>query len=126
MGHHIVMGRRTWESLGRCLPGRVNVIITSDKNFIADGSIVVHSLEEALQISSQDPEIFIFGGGKIFKEALPLVDRIYMTMVHAQIEGDVHFPVINIDEWNEISREDFKADEKNQYDYSFITLERKL
>jgi dihydrofolate reductase len=126
MGHHIVMGRRTWESLGRLLPGRVNVIITTDKNFAAEGGIVVHSMEEALQVSSPDPEIFIFGGGKIFKEALPLVDRIYLTLVHTQVEGDAHFPILNKDEWNEISREDFKADEKNQYDYSFITLEKKL
>src|SRR3954463_1699882 len=73
MGHHIIMGRRTWESLGRPLPGRENVVITRDKNFVAEGATVVHSLEEALKISYSDNEIFIFGGGKVFQEALPKV-----------------------------------------------------
>src|SRR5438105_2108160 len=79
MGHHLIMGRKTWESLGKPLPGRVNIIITSNNNFKAEGGVVVHSLEEAIKISSQDAEPFIFGGGKIFKEALPMVDKIYMT-----------------------------------------------
>ena len=124
MGHHLIMGRKTWESLGRPLPGRVNVVITSDKNYKAEGGIVVHSLKEALNVSSQDDEVFIFGGGIIFKEAFPIVDRIYMTRVHAYVEGDTYFPDFNLKDWKEISREDFKADEKNQYDYSFITLDK--
>ena len=125
MGHHIIMGRKTWESLGKALPGRTNVIITTDKNFKAEGGVVVHSLKEALSISSIDNEIFIFGGGKIFKEAMPLVKKIYITRVHSIIDGDTFFPVLDMNDWKETSREDFKADEKNQYDYSFVTLERK-
>ncbi len=125
MGHHLIMGRRTWESLGRPLPGRTNVVITSDKNYKAEGGVVVHSLNEALQTSSNDNEAFIFGGGKIFKEALPKVNKIYMTIVHAKIDGDTFFPELDKKEWQEIEREDFEADEKNQYDYSFITLKRK-
>src|SRR3954470_15772512 len=78
MGHHIIMGRKTWESLGRALPGRINVVITSDKNYKAEGGVVVHSIKEALNISSHDDEIFIFGGGKIFNETISIVDRIYM------------------------------------------------
>ena len=124
MGHHLIMGRLTWESLGRPLPGRTNVVITSDRNYIAEGGVVVGSLAEAIILSSQDPEGFIFGGGKVFKEALPKVDKIYMTRVHAKVEGDAFFPALDMNEWREVEREDFKADEKNQYDYSFITLER--
>jgi dihydrofolate reductase len=124
MGHHLIMGRKTWESLGRPLPGRINVVITSDKNYKAEGGIVMHSLKEALEISSKDDEVFIFGGGTIFKEAMHLVDRIYMTRIHAVIDGDTFFPALKLNEWKEISREDFKADERNEYDYSFITLER--
>lgn len=124
MGHHIIMGRKTWESLGKALPGRINVVITTDKNFKAEGGVVVQSLKEALTVSSSDDEIFIFGGGKIFKEAMPLVKKIYMTKVHSIIDGDTFFPVLDMKDWKETSREDFKADEKNQYDYSFVTLER--
>ena len=125
MGHHIIMGRKTWESLGKALPGRINVVITTDKNFKAEGGVVVHSLNEALAFSSADDEIFIFGGGKIFKEAMPLVNKIYITRVHSIIDGDTFFPVLDRSDWKEISREDFKADEKNQYNYSFLTLVRK-
>ena len=125
MGHHIIMGRKTWESLGKALPGRINVVITTDKNFKAEGGVVVHSLNEALAYSSVDDEIFIFGGGKIFKEAMPLVNKIYITRVHSIIDGDTFFPVLDRSDWKEISREDFKADEKNQYNYSFLTLVRK-
>ena len=124
MGHHIIMGRKTWESLGKALPGRINVVITTDKNFKAEGGVVVHSLKEAFTVSSSDDEIFIFGGGKIFKEAMPLVKKIYITKVHSIIDGDTFFPVLDMKDWKETSREDFKADEKNQYDYSFVTLER--
>ena len=125
MGHHIIMGRKTWESLGKALPGRINVVITTDKNFKAEGGVVVQSLNEALAFSSADDEIFIFGGGKIFKEAMPLVNKIYITRVHSIIDGDTYFPVLDRSDWKEISREDFKADEKNQYNYSFLTLVRK-
>jgi dihydrofolate reductase len=124
MGHHIIMGRKTWESLGRPLPGRVNVVITSDKNFHAKGATVVHSLKDAINISAEDSEVFIFGGGKIFREALPLVDKLYLTIVHAIVEGDTYFPELNKNEWKEISKENFKADEKNEHDYSFVTMER--
>jgi dihydrofolate reductase len=124
MGHHIIMGRRTWESLGRPLRGRENVVITRDKNFVAEGATVVHSLEEALNISSADSEVFIFGGGKVFQEALPKVNKIYLTKVHTTIEGDTFFPEINKDEWTEVEKLFCTKDEKNQFDYSFITMVR--
>lgn len=125
MGHHIIMGRKTYESIGRPLPGRVNVVITRNTDFKADGCIIVGSLSEALKISKSDPEVFIFGGGEIFRDALPQVSKIYMTKVHHSLEGDTHFPTLNPQEWRELERTEFKADEKNEYDYSFLTLERK-
>jgi dihydrofolate reductase len=124
MGHHIIMGRRTWESLGRPLPGRVNVVITRDKNFKAEGAVIVHSLQDALQVAKNDNEAFIFGGGKVFSEALPQVNRIYETIVHTTIDGDTFFPELNNREWKETFRESHAADEKNEFDYTFITLER--
>lgn len=124
MGHHIIMGRKTWDSLGRPLPGRTNVVITSQSDFEAPGAIVVNSLEEALTFASGDSESFIFGGAEIFKKSLPWVQKIYMTKVHATIEGDAFFPKLDLLEWKITSVEEFKADEKNEYDYSFLTMER--
>ncbi|MBK6837214.1 MAG: dihydrofolate reductase [Bacteroidetes bacterium] len=124
MGHHIIMGRKTYESIGRPLPGRVNVVITRNSDFNAEGCILAGSLAEALKISKSDPEVFIFGGGEIFREALPLVSKIYMTKVHHSLEGDTYFPLLDPSHWKEIEKVEFKADEKNEYDYSFITLEK--
>lgn len=124
MGHHLIMGRKTHESIGKPLPGRTNVIITRNKNYKAEGCIVVSSLQEALETSKGDSEVFIFGGGEIFREALPLVQKIYMTRVHHHVDGDTHFPQLNTSDWKEISRQDFEADEKNNFSYSFIELEK--
>jgi len=124
MGHHLIMGRKTFESFGKPLPGRTNVIITRNKNFKAEGCIVVASLNEALEKSKHDDQVFVFGGGEIFREALPLVRKIYMTRVHTRVEGDTYFPQLHPDEWKEISRQDFGADEKNDFPFSFIDLER--
>ncbi len=118
------MGRKTYESIGKPLPGRTNVIITRNKNFIAEGCVIVTSLTEALELSKDDSEVFIFGGGEIFREALPLATKIYMTRVHTILEGDTHFPEITPFEWRIIHLEEFKADEKNEFDYSFMTLEK--
>lgn len=125
MGHHIIMGRKTWESLGRLLPGRIHVVITNQKNYLAEGAIVVNSLEEGIQKSAGDDDVFIFGGGEIFKNALSLTDKIFMTVVHAQVDGDAFFPSLNSDDWQEVERERHVADEKNEYDFSFVTLIRK-
>lgn len=125
MGHHIIMGRKTWESLGKPLPGRVNVVITHDKNFSAQGAVVTHSLNDALEKAKDDPEAFIFGGGTIFKEALHMVNKIYLTRVHTEIDGDTYFPELKKSEWTETESVNFTADEKNQFDYSFVTLIRK-
>lgn len=125
MGHHLIMGRKTYESIGRPLPGRTNVIITRNGSYAPEGCVVVDSLPAAFEIAKSDPEVFVFGGGEIFREALPLVDKIYMTIVHCTIAGDTHFPALDAADWTETDRQEFKADEKNQYDYSFVTLTRK-
>jgi len=125
MGHHLIMGRKTYESIGRPLPGRTNVIITRNNAYAPEGCVVVNSLSEALFVAKDDPEVFVFGGGEIFREALPLVSKIYLTHVHCTIDGDTHFPELNLSEWIELDHREFKADEKNQFDYSFITLQRK-
>ena len=125
MGHHLIMGRKTFESIGRPLPGRTNVIITRNGAYAPEGCVVVNSLHAALALAKDDPEVFVFGGGEIFKEALPLVNKIYLTNVHCTLEGDTHFPELDFSQWDELERLEFKADEKNQYDYSFVTLQRK-
>jgi dihydrofolate reductase len=124
MGHHLIMGRKTFESIGRPLPGRTNVIITRNMDYKAEGCVVVSSLSEALQNAQHDSEAFVFGGGEIFREALPLVNKIYMTRIHRNFEGDTRFPELNPREWKETARQDFNADEKNNYNYSFIDLVR--
>jgi len=127
MGHHLIMGRRTYDSIGRPLPGRHIVVITHDPNFNAGGVQVVHSLEDAIQIAveSSDEEPFIAGGGQIFEQAIHRADRMYLTRIHAEIEGDAFFPDFDdVSEWQLIDAEHFEADEKNDYPFSFLTYER--
>lgn len=122
MGHHIIMGRKTYESIGKPLPGRTNVIISRNKDYQAEGCVLANSLQHALEIALDDEEVFVFGGGEIFNEAMDKADKIYMTRVHKHIDGDTYFPVVKPFEWRIIDLEEFKADEKNEYDYSFMTL----
>ncbi|MFP4023420.1 MAG: dihydrofolate reductase [Thiohalospira sp.] len=124
-GHYVIQGRKTYESYGKPLPNRTNVIITRDKDYTADGCIVVHSLEEALKKAENDSEPFIIGGGKIYEQALPLVDRIYLTKIHHSFEGDTYFPEINMDEWELTEKHDFEPDEKNKFPFSILVLDRK-
>ena len=123
-GHHIIMGRKTYESVGKPLPNRTNVIITRDTNYQADGCVVVKSMEEALNVAKNDVEIFITGGGEIFKQAIPVANKIYFTKIHHSFEGDSYAPQIDPLIWKEIKREDHMPDEKNKYAYSFIELIR--
>lgn len=124
MGKPIVMGRKTHESIGRPLPGRENIIITRDKTYQAEGCTVLNSIEEILEHCKDTEEVMITGGSEIYKHTLDQATRLYLTEVHAEVEGDTFFPEYNRTEWDEISREEFNADEKNDYDYSFILLER--
>lgn len=122
-GQTIIMGRKTYESVGKPLPKRRNIIITR-QNITIEGCEVVNSIEAALALCAGEEEVFIVGGAEIYKLSLHLTDRIYLTVVHKQFDGDSFFPEINKQEWKEISREDHQPDEKNSLPYSFIMLER--
>ena len=127
MGHCVIMGRKNFDSIPekfRPLQGRTNIIITHQKNFFATDCIVVNSIEEALNQAKKknEIEVFIIGGGEIFGQSVEVADKIYLTRIHAIVDGDVFFPEINKQEWKEESVKHCKADEKNKFDYSFLTL----
>lgn len=126
-GHHIVMGRKCYESIGRPLPKRTNVVVTRNPFFIATGCLVTHNVAEAVQLAETngEEEVFIIGGGQIYEIALPHVDRIYLTEVDLEIEGDIFFPEIDPKDWTLTEEIKHLADEKNEYDYTFKVLERK-
>jgi len=131
MGKPIIMGRKTWESIGRPLPGRCNIVISRNKNFTAHGIATVSSLHQAIslaeQISLRDggDEVCVIGGAEIYAQALPQADRLYLTQVHAEVEGDTLFPEFDLSQWEEVEREDFAASGSNSYDYSFLVLEKR-
>ncbi|MBO5234918.1 MAG: dihydrofolate reductase [Alistipes sp.] len=122
-GHPVVMGRKTFESLGRPLPNRKNVVITR-QDIEIEGCEVVHSLEEALAIFSADEEIFIIGGAQIYREAMPIADRFYLTRVHHSYEGDTSFPEWNESEWQKVDSERFERGEKYEYPFTFEVYNR--
>ncbi len=127
-GHPIIMGRKTYESVGKPLPNRRNIIISRQPEYNATGVETVHSLDEAITLAGQTPEeltdIFIVGGAEIYRAALPITDRIYLTRVHANLLADTYFPQFDSSEWKLISREDHPADEKHAYSYSFLVYDR--
>jgi dihydrofolate reductase len=125
-GHVVVMGRKTFESLGKPLSDRLNIVITRQKNFNGEGIVVAESLEEALKKGGQYPgkDIFIIGGGEIYRQSLALTDRVYLTRIHHTFEGDTFFPELPKEKWKVIFREEHQPDEKNPHPYSFITYER--
>jgi len=123
-GHHVIMGRKTFESLAKPLPNRTTIIITRNKNYKANNCLVVNSLGEALEKARQDKNPYILGGAEIYKLAMPIADKLDLTIVHHEFEADAFFPVIDTTIWKERSRENFKADEANKYDYSFVTYEK--
>lgn len=130
MGKPVVMGRRTFESIGRPLPGRTNIVITRNREFSAAGVRVVSSLDEALELAADIAmidgvdELVVIGGAEIYRAAIPRADRLYVTEVHAQVEGDAHLPAIDWSRWQERERERHQADGANPYNYSFVTYER--
>ena len=124
LGHHIIMGRKTFESLGKPLPNRTTIIITRNKNYKQEGCIVVNSLSEAIEASKSDENPYILGGAEIYKQALEIADKLDLTLVHQSFEADAFFPIIDPFIWNVKERIDCKADEKNKFDYSFVTYLR--
>ena len=123
-GHTIIMGRKTFESIGKPLPNRTNVVISRNVGFNPEGCIVASSLSEAIARTNPDEENFVIGGGSIYCEAIGIADKLYLTKVHCSYEGDTFSPEIG-DEWKEISREDFERGEKFEHPFSFIIYERK-
>lgn len=126
-GHAVIMGRKTIESLGKPLPHRTNIVITHQKDYQCEGAIVVPSPEKAVELAKtlDNNEAFIIGGGEIFKLMLPLADRVYLTRVHAQVDGDAHFPVLPSSDWELTSEEPHPKDEKHQFAFTFRVFDRK-
>ncbi len=124
MGHHVIMGRNTFESMGRALPGRTNVVITHNKHFSAPDCVVVKSIEEAAEVAKNDNEPFVIGGGQIYNLALPLTDKIYLTRIHQAFDGDVYFPELATQEWELSHREDINNDPAVDYKYSYLDFRR--
>lgn len=124
-GHPIIMGRKTFESIGKPLPNRTNIVITRNSYWNAEGVLIANSLDEAIEKAKEfDLEIFIIGGGNIYEQAMDLADVLVVTEVHHSFEGDTKFPEIDLNIWKEISREKFGKDEKHTFEYSFVLYER--
>ncbi|MBD1398724.1 dihydrofolate reductase [Pontibacter sp. JH31] len=128
MGHPMIMGRKTFESIGKPLPGRTTIIVTRQKDYQVEGCIVVNSVEEAIAKGKEldSEQVNIVGGAEIYKQALPLVDTLYLTRVHHAFEGDTFFPELKEAEWQEVSSESHEPDEKNKYAYTFKRYSRKV
>ena len=124
-GKPVIMGRKTFESIGNPLPNRTNIIITSNPDYKAEGCTIVHSLNEALKVAENQEEVMIIGGAKIYKEFLPKANKMYLTLIDADFEGDAYFPEYNIEEWEETSYEEQERDKDNPYNYTFLVLTRK-
>lgn len=124
MGHHIIMGRKTFDSIGRLLPGRTSIVLTRQTDWSVDGALTAADLEAARLLAGDDEEAFIIGGSQVYQLALPMVERLYVTQVHATVEGDTHFPAITTAEWQLQDQQDHLADEKNDHDYSFMIYHR--
>jgi dihydrofolate reductase len=125
IGKPLIMGRRTWESIGRPLPKRTSIVLTRDRAFKCDGCLIARTPDEAMKLAGDAPEVIIFGGSRVFEDFLPRADRIYLTEVDADVGGDTFFPPLDPAEWDVIEAVEHPADERHPYDFSFLTLDRK-
>lgn len=125
-GHAILMGRKTYQSIGKPLPKRTNLVVTRDKNYTAAGCEVFLSIDAALDLAKErgETEIFVIGGAQIYNQVLPKADKIYLTKVKANIEGDAFFEIKNLEEWKVINSQSFEAGEKDQYNFDIVEMER--
>tara|TARA_E500000331_G_C17225164_1_gene699968 strand:+ start:637 stop:1539 length:903 start_codon:yes stop_codon:yes gene_type:complete len=124
-GHHVIMGRKTFESMPKALPNRTNIVITRKHDYAAKNAIVVHSIHEALEKASEDKQPFIIGGGEIYGQSIEMSDRIELTRVHTNVEGDAFFPEIDYRLWKEVYREKRSKDENHEFDFTFIRYNKK-
>ena len=125
IGHHMIMGRKTFDSIGKPLPGRTTVIITRNTELKVEGCLVAHSLQEAITASKDDEEIFIVGGAEIYTQALPLADTLYITEIQQDVDGDAHFPAFDRNAWQETAREMHSQTEPQALQYHFVTYRRR-
>ena len=123
-GHPIIMGRKNYESIGRALPGRTNIVVTRSPDYLAPGCVVTHSVEAALAAAGNDPELFVIGGAELYAQTLARARRLYLTLVHADVEGTTLFPDVDWSAWHEAARVRHEADAEHRYAYSFVILER--
>ncbi len=124
-GHHIIMGRKTFETFPKLLPNRVHIVITRDRNYTAEGVIIVHTIEEALAKVENDENPFIIGGGKIYTLGMQYADCIELTRVHGDFEADAFFPIINENDWEIVEKEYHEKDDRHAYAFTYLTYERK-
>lgn len=124
--HHILMGRKNLESFGKLLPKRTNIVITTKKDYQFEDAVIKHSIEEGIEYARTkgEKELMIIGGGDIYRQTLPIADRIYLTRIHTTLEGDTFFPELNAEEWKEVSSEYHPKDERHPFDFTFKVLER--
>ncbi len=125
MGHHMIMGRKTFDSIGKPLPGRTTVVVTRDRSLKIDGCTMAHSMDEALAACAGDDKIFVVGGAELYEQALPLVGTLYITEIRQDVEGDAHFPEFDRDAWQEVSREIRHQETPQPLEYHFVTYRRK-
>ena len=125
VGKPLIMGRRTWESIGGPLPKRTSIVLTRDRAFKCVGCLIARTPDEAMKLAGDVPEVIIFGGSRVFEDFLPRADRIYLTEVDADVGGDTFFPPLDPSDWEVIEAVEHPADERHPYDFSFLTLDRK-
>lgn len=125
MGHPIIMGRKTFESIGKALPGRQNIVVSTNPTYTAPDCLVVNSLNDALEVAEVTDELFVIGGAKLFETALPIAEKLYVTKIYADIEGDTFFPEIAPSQWQEVSCERYRQEQPQGLAYAFLQFVRK-